>query len=1047
MEEGDWETGQTGIGYGDDDDVTVIDDMEDNYVTIFCRKEFTVSDLDAIDDLVLSITIDDGFYAYINGTQVASHNVSSPAWDASASGAGEPNLQEREVANFRDVLRVGVNVLAVQVHNAGAGSSDLSFIPRLVSRTTEFAEGAEQLTNGDFETNTRGWMIEGTHIRSGRTTAEAINGNGSLKILASARGDNKVNRIETPEANGFGLADLQTGEDLQISFTARWIVGSQTILTHGYRQGMAKSHELAVPENLGTPGAINSVTLRQIDRVGNANLGPVIKDVVQVPAVPGNNEDVTVYARISDSDGVSSARLRYSLENASASPSSRNMTHLGDGVWSATIPGQALGTKVVFYVTANDGAGQSGRYPIDIAERTHPLLINPGSAPLAEQRHLVYRHHELLPSTPYHSYRFWMTASDESRLRSRRRQSNDKIWGSFVYGATDMYYEAQTRFAGSPFARGGIGGSYRVVLPRDKPLHERTRKFTLDNRHGSGTNARERTTHYLTRYNQGAITVPYLDTLTMVRWQLNDATTQTLENVWTPDAQFLSRWFPGDDDGDLYEVDDRFVIDDNGNRAGNTNAEVKYPPSSAGSDGDGENEENYRWFFNLRSKNGADDYASMIALGRLMDPSATSNAAFDEQVWDLVDVEQFLRIWTIRQGTDDWDTWGTNRGKNCYLYRPEKDARFRLLLQDAELTYGNPGAFMIPDNPESAFNPGRFGEVHRMLNRPKIKRMYYAILDEMVNGPDSFFHSDHMSAYMTRLAAMGMSNTQIGMPGGFIDQRADRVRPRIASSVSTAFRITTNSGRDITTDQPTVDIAGTAPVTACEILVNGESYPVVFTSMSAWRIDDITVPPGAHELMFIGFDLRGGLVGSDSLTVTNTNVAWDPPAITNLDPPSALPGDDIHITGTELHNGVRVFFGATESPAVVYDEGGATPGTIVARVPAGSGQVDVRVRNLDGQQSNSLPFEFAVPPPTFRRGDVNGDRRLDVSDPIQTLRYLFAGVAIHCEDAADVDDNEAIEVTDAVRSLDFLFRNGPAPAAPFPDPGPDPDGEVLGCER
>ena len=110
--------------------------MEDNYVTIFCRKEFTVSDLDAIDDLVLSITIDDGFYAYINGTQVASHNVSSPAWDASASGAGEPNLQEREVANFRDVLRVGVNVLAVQVHNAGAGSSDLSFIPRLVSRTT-----------------------------------------------------------------------------------------------------------------------------------------------------------------------------------------------------------------------------------------------------------------------------------------------------------------------------------------------------------------------------------------------------------------------------------------------------------------------------------------------------------------------------------------------------------------------------------------------------------------------------------------------------------------------------------------------------------------------------------------------------------------------------------------------------------------------------------------------------------------------------------------------------------------------------------------------
>jgi hypothetical protein len=77
-----WLSGATGIGYGDGDDATVLADMQNQYLTIFCRKTFNVADVSAVDSLVLSITYDDGFYAYLNGTEVASRNVSGRDYNA-----------------------------------------------------------------------------------------------------------------------------------------------------------------------------------------------------------------------------------------------------------------------------------------------------------------------------------------------------------------------------------------------------------------------------------------------------------------------------------------------------------------------------------------------------------------------------------------------------------------------------------------------------------------------------------------------------------------------------------------------------------------------------------------------------------------------------------------------------------------------------------------------------------------------------------------------------------------------------------------------------
>ena len=91
--------------------------------------------------------------------------------------------------------------------------------------------------------------------------------------------------------------------------------------------------------------------------------------------------------------------------------------------------------------------------------------------------------------------------------------------------------------------------------------------------------------------------------------------------------------------------------------------------------------------------------------------------------------------------------------------------------------------------------------------------------------------------------------------------------------------------------------------------------------------------------------------------------------------------------------------------------------------------------------------EAAEPPlPRFLRGDATADGKLDISDPIAALGYLFLGRPLEaCIDAIDSDDSGDVDISDAVYSLNYLFSGGPAPPAPYPDPGADTTADSLSC--
>ena len=132
-----WLSGPSGIGYGDNDDETELEDMRYEYISFFARKSFTVADTADIDQLILSIDFDDSFIAYLNGTEVARENISiaNPSFDDPADDNREAGLMiDIDLSAAKGLLVAGENVLAIEVHNVELDSSDSSMIPELNSR-------------------------------------------------------------------------------------------------------------------------------------------------------------------------------------------------------------------------------------------------------------------------------------------------------------------------------------------------------------------------------------------------------------------------------------------------------------------------------------------------------------------------------------------------------------------------------------------------------------------------------------------------------------------------------------------------------------------------------------------------------------------------------------------------------------------------------------------------------------------------------------------------------------------------------------------------
>lgn len=132
---GNWQNGVFGVGYGDDDDNTLIT-PDNNVHSVYLRAAFTLEDAGKIRAMLLRLDYDDGYIAWLNGTEISrstSMAGKTAAWNTESGrhetiGAlGVPI----DLSKYVSLLVNGKNVLAIGVWNQKPDSSDLTLLPRL----------------------------------------------------------------------------------------------------------------------------------------------------------------------------------------------------------------------------------------------------------------------------------------------------------------------------------------------------------------------------------------------------------------------------------------------------------------------------------------------------------------------------------------------------------------------------------------------------------------------------------------------------------------------------------------------------------------------------------------------------------------------------------------------------------------------------------------------------------------------------------------------------------------------------------------------------
>jgi len=129
-----WSSGPGGIGYADEDDGTIISAVPSVYI----RSNFNIIDTSNISWAILDVDYDDAFVAYLNGHEIARANIGTvgiiPIYNAYSIVDHEAKMHlggipERFIVQkdtIKKYMVQGANVLALQVHNYNATSSDLS---------------------------------------------------------------------------------------------------------------------------------------------------------------------------------------------------------------------------------------------------------------------------------------------------------------------------------------------------------------------------------------------------------------------------------------------------------------------------------------------------------------------------------------------------------------------------------------------------------------------------------------------------------------------------------------------------------------------------------------------------------------------------------------------------------------------------------------------------------------------------------------------------------------------------------------------------------
>lgn len=145
-----WASGNAQLGYGDGDEATLVGygpSTTARYITTYFRKTISVTNPSAFASIAGSIKRDDGVAIYVNGTEVYRNNLAAGATYATLATLASDDGSTAQTFSFSPSVFInGNNVIAVEIHQNAANSSDISFDLQLIGTVP----GSALLTRGPY---------------------------------------------------------------------------------------------------------------------------------------------------------------------------------------------------------------------------------------------------------------------------------------------------------------------------------------------------------------------------------------------------------------------------------------------------------------------------------------------------------------------------------------------------------------------------------------------------------------------------------------------------------------------------------------------------------------------------------------------------------------------------------------------------------------------------------------------------------------------------------------------------------------------------------
>jgi len=238
-----WSSGNGEFGYGDGDETTVVgfgSNSNAKYPTTYFRKTFSVTTQSSYTAYGISLKRDDGVIVYLNGTEIYRENMPTSGVNyttyASTNCADDGgNIWTATIP--ASMVVSGTNVIAAEIHQTNATSSDLTFDLGFIAITNSIAPVVPLIVKGPYlqvATPTSMMIKWETNLPSDSKVMYGTN--------ASSLSSNVVNTVATI-SHSIQLTGLTPYTKYYYN------IGSSTVIT----QGDTNNYFLTLPVP-GTPG-------------------------------------------------------------------------------------------------------------------------------------------------------------------------------------------------------------------------------------------------------------------------------------------------------------------------------------------------------------------------------------------------------------------------------------------------------------------------------------------------------------------------------------------------------------------------------------------------------------------------------------------------------------------------------------------------------------------------------------------------------------------------------------------------------------------------